>query len=44
MSKTYYSVLTTCGSQLFASAMANRQAVNIRQMAVGDGNGRAVTP
>ncbi|WP_205420573.1 phage tail protein, partial [Ursidibacter arcticus] len=44
MSKTYYSVLTTYGSQLFASAMANRQAVNIRQMAVGDGNGRAVTP
>lgn len=44
MAKTYYSVLTTYGSQLFANAMTNRQAVNITHFAVGDGNGRAVQP
>ncbi|MDO9747486.1 phage tail protein [Glaesserella parasuis] len=44
MAKTYYSVLTTYGSQLFANAMTNRQAVNIAHFAVGDGNGRAVQP
>lgn len=44
MAKTYYTVLTTYGSQLFAQAMANRQPVRITQFAVGDGNGRAVQP
>ncbi|MDO9767367.1 phage tail protein [Glaesserella parasuis] len=44
MAKTYYSVLTTYGSQLFANAMTNRQAVNITHFAVGDRNGRAVQP
>lgn len=44
MARTYYTVLTTYGSQLFAQAMANRQPVSITQFAVGDGNGRAVQP
>lgn len=44
MAKTYYTVLTTYGAQLFAQAMANRQQVRITQFAVGDGNGRAVQP
>lgn len=44
MAKTYYTVLTTYGSKLFAQAMANRQPVSITQFAVGDGNGRAVQP
>lgn len=44
MSKQYYTVLTTYGSQQFAAAMANNRPLNITHFAVGDGNGRAIQP
>ncbi|KMK50714.1 hypothetical protein RO21_10220, partial [[Actinobacillus] muris] len=44
MAKLYYSVLTTYGAQAFANAIANNRALHIQKMAVGDGNGRTVTP
>lgn len=44
MAKQYYSVLTDYGTQMIASAIARKQPLQITQMAVGDGNGRATTP
>ncbi|MEH8026555.1 phage tail protein [Gallibacterium anatis] len=44
MAKQYYSVLTNYGTQVIASAIASKQPLQITQMAVGDGNGRATTP
>lgn len=44
MAKLYYSVLTTYGAQAFANAIANNRALHIQKMAVGDGNGKTVTP
>ncbi|MEH8064576.1 phage tail protein [Gallibacterium anatis] len=44
MAKQYYSVLTDYGTQVIASAIARKQPLQITQMAVGDGNGRATTP
>ncbi|WP_080742335.1 phage tail protein [Gallibacterium anatis] len=44
MAKQYYSVLTNYGTQVIAGAIASKQPLQITQMAVGDGNGRATTP
>ena len=44
MAKQYYSVLTDYGTQVIAGAIARKQPLQITQMAVGDGNGRATTP
>ncbi|MFZ7164348.1 phage tail protein [Avibacterium avium] len=44
MAKQYYSVITDYGTQVIASAIASKQPLQITQMAVGDGNGRATTP
>ncbi|WIM82822.1 phage tail protein [Gallibacterium anatis] len=44
MAKQYYSVLTDYGTQVIAGAIASKQPLQITQMAVGDGNGRATTP
>lgn len=44
MARTYYTVLTGYGSQQFASAIASNRPLNVTHFAVGDGNGRAVTP
>ncbi|HGO5823424.1 TPA: phage tail protein [Mannheimia haemolytica] len=40
----FYSVLTNYGVTAFAQAISTKQPLNILKMAVGDGNGRAVTP
>ncbi|THA20840.1 phage tail protein, partial [Histophilus somni] len=44
MTKTYYSVLTQHGEQLITSAIANKKPLQLLKMAIGDGNGQAVTP
>lgn len=44
MAKQYYSVLTDYGTQVIVGAIASKQPLQITQMAVGDGNGRATTP
>ncbi|HDL1114101.1 TPA: phage tail protein [Mannheimia haemolytica] len=40
----FHSVLTNYGVTAFAKAISTKQPLNILKMAVGDGNGRAVTP
>ncbi|HGO5849249.1 TPA: phage tail protein [Mannheimia haemolytica] len=40
----FHSVLTNYGATAFAKAISTKQPLNILKMAVGDGNGRAVTP
>ncbi|OOS00641.1 phage tail protein, partial [Canicola haemoglobinophilus] len=44
MAKTYYSVLTQYGTQLITSAIAQKQPLQLLKMAIGDGNGQAITP
>ncbi|WP_406812462.1 phage tail protein [Histophilus somni] len=44
MTKTYYSVLTQHGEQLITKAIADKQPLKLLKMAIGDGNGQAVTP
>jgi microcystin-dependent protein len=41
---TYKSIVTTLGQAKIATAIANNSTVNLFEMAVGDGNGNAVTP
>ncbi|MBN6081274.1 phage tail protein [Aggregatibacter actinomycetemcomitans] len=40
----YISILTDYGTQALAKALANNQPLRLMQLAVGDGNGQAVTP
>lgn len=41
---TYYTLLTNYGTQQFAAAVANNRPLTVTHFAVGDGNGRAITP
>ncbi|SUB20772.1 phage tail-collar fiber domain-containing protein [Pasteurella bettyae] len=44
MTKNYYAVITEYGQNAIAQATANKQPLQITHMAVGDGNGKAITP
>ncbi|WP_205965115.1 phage tail protein, partial [Rahnella sp. Larv3_ips] len=41
---TFKSVVTTLGQARIAAAIAAGTDINITQLAVGDGNGKATTP
>lgn len=44
MPETYKTVLTTVGAAKIATALAEGAAVELSEMAIGDGNGNATTP
>ena len=44
MTAQYFTVLTDYGTQAFAKALATNQPLRLSSFAVGDGNGKAVTP
>ena len=44
MTAQYFTVLTNYGTQAFAKALATNQPLRLSSFAVGDGNGKAVTP
>ncbi|MBF0751553.1 MULTISPECIES: phage tail protein, partial [unclassified Pasteurella] len=44
MASQYFAILTDYGTTAFAKALSSKQPLQLTTFAVGDGNGRAVTP
>ncbi|KIS35268.1 hypothetical protein NTHI1209_00872 [Haemophilus influenzae] len=44
MASQYFAILTDYGTRAIAHALSQGQPLQLTQFAVGDGNGKAVTP